>query len=208
MTDHRFWRPFLRSEDGSSLVEFAFVAPIIFLAIAGIIDLMMVLFVTSLMEGGLQSASRLGRTGFQPAGITREDAILQEVNDATVGLLDTNELTITTSVYPCFDAIGQPEPYVDDNPANGSYDPGEAFTDVNGNLLWDSDMAASGLGGPGSIVLYEVFYDWAALTPIMGQFFGPGGKIPLSVSLAVRNEPFGTPAVLLTGPAGPGTTGC
>jgi Flp pilus assembly protein TadG len=201
------WRRFLRSDNGSSAVEFAFAAPIVILIIAGIIDLMMVLFVTSLMEGGLQSASRLGRTGFQPAGITRTDAIRLEIQKATIGLVDMNDITITTSVYPCFDSIGQPEPYVDDN-GSGSYDAGEPFTDVNGNTTWDSDMAASGLGGPGSIVLYEVFYNWAALTPLIGKIFGPDGTIPLSVSVAVRNEPFGTPAAVLSGPAGAGTTGC
>ena len=207
MTARWLWRRFWKGEDGASAMEFAFAAPVVFLAVAGIIDLMMVLFVTSLMEGGLQSASRLGRTGFQPVGITREQAVIQAVADATIGLVDPNELTITTSVYPCFDSIGQPEPYVDAN-TNGSYDAGETFTDVNGNTVWDADMAASGLGGPGSVVLYEVSYDWAALTPLLGKIFGPNGKIPIQVSVAVRNEPFGSPAPLVTGPAGSGTTGC
>lgn len=210
MTARRLWRRFKGfkgAEEGASAMEFAFAAPIVFLAVAGIIDLMMVLFVTSLMEGGLQSASRLGRTGFQPVGITREDAVRQAVADATIGLVDMNDLTITTSVYPCFDSIGQPEPFVDAN-TNGTYDTGETYTDVNGNSAWDSDMAASGLGGPGSIVLYEIAYEWSALTPLVGHIFGPNGKIPMSTSVAVRNEPFGSPAPLVTGPAGSGTTGC
>ena len=208
MTGHRFWRRFLGSEEGNSVTEFAFAAPIIFLVVSGIIDFMMVLFVISLMEGGLQSGSRLGRTGFQPVGISRIDAVRQEIEDATIGLVNVAELTITTRVYPCFDSIDKPEPYVDNNPANGSYDMGEEFTDVNGNTIWDPDMAAAGLGGPGAVVLYEVFYDWAALTPLVGNFFGADGKIPLSVSVAVRNEPYGDPAPVVTGPAGPGTTGC
>lgn len=207
MTARRLWRRYKKCEDGASAMEFAFAAPIVFFAVAGIIDLMMVLFVTSLLEGGLQSASRLGRTGFQPTGITREQAVLDTVADATIGLVDPNDMTITTSVYPCFDSIGQPEPYVDAN-TNGSYDGGETFTDVNGNTVWDADMAATGLGGPGSVVLYEISYEWAALTPLLGKIFGPNGKIPMSVSVAVRNEPFGSPAPLVTGPAGSGTTGC
>lgn len=207
MVARRFWHQLAASQKGSSITEFAFAAPIVLLAVAGIIDLMMVMLVTSLMEGGLQSASRLGRTGFQPVGITREDAVRQEVADATIGLLDMNQITIVTSVYPCFDSIGQPEPYVDEN-SNAQYDTGEQYTDVNGNSQWDPDMAAAGLGGPGSVVLYQVSYDWAALTPLVGQIFGPNGKIPLSVSVAVRNEPFGSPAVPVTGPGGPGTTGC
>lgn len=207
MFARRFWRRLTKSEEGASAMEFAFAAPIVFLGIAGIIDLMMVLLVTSLMEGGLQSASRVGRTGFQPAGVTREDAVRQAVADATIGLVDMDQITINTSVYPCFDSIGQPEPFVDDND-NDTFDAGEQYTDVNGNGEWDSDMAAAGLGGPGSVVLYEVSYNWAALTPLVGRIFGPDGTIPLSVSVAVRNEPFGSPAAPVTGPAGSGTTGC
>ena len=207
MSARRLWRRFLSSDEGSSLTEFAFAAPIVFLAIAGIIDLMMVLLVTSLMEGGLQTASRIGRTGFQPVGVTREDAVRQAVADATIGLVDISQVTINTSVYPCFDSIGQPEPYVDAN-SSGSYDAGEDYTDVNGNTVWDADMKATGLGGPGSVVLYEIFYEWSALTPMVGKIFGPNGKIPLSVSVAVRNEPFGSPAPVAVGPGGPATTGC
>jgi len=211
MIFHRLWRRFWKSEKGSSMVEFALVAPVVILLIAGIIDFMMVLFVTSLMEGGLQNASRLGRTGFQTVAVTvpRIDAIRQEIEDATVGLVDMADLTVTTKVYPCFDSIDQPEPYIDDSPANGAYDAGETFTDVNGNGTRDLDMAiVGGFGAPGSIVLYNVSYNWAALTPLIGKFFGPNGKMPLSVSVAIRNEPFNFSTPLVTGPAGTGTTGC
>ncbi len=207
MRTRRHWRHFLGSGEGTSALEFAFAAPIVLLAVAGIIDLMMVLFVSSLMEGGLQSASRLGRTGFQPSGITRLEAVKQAVADATIGLVDMDQATITTRVYPCFDSIGQPEPYVDAN-TSGAYDPGEDYTDVNGNGQWDPDMAGAGLGGPGSVVMYDIAYEWAALTPLIGKIFGPNGTIPMTVSVAVRNEPFGSPAALVVGPGGPGTTGC
>jgi len=204
----QIWRRFWRHNEGSSLLEFAFAAPIIILVVAAIIDFMMVIFVTSLLEGGLQSASRFGRTGAVPSGMTREAMIQQLIADATIGLVDINLVTIETKVYPCFDAIGQPEPFIDNNPTNGSYDVGEPYTDVNGNGAWDSDMASAGLGNPGEVVRYDLRYDWAALTPLIGEFFGPDGKIPLAVSVAVRNEPFSFSLPLVTGPAGPGTTGC
>jgi Flp pilus assembly protein TadG len=208
MIARRPWRHIISCIRGSSALEFAFVAPIVFLAITGIIDFMMVMFVSALMEGGLLDASRLGRTGFVPATETREQAIRDRIASATIGLIDMSKVTINTTVYPCFDAIGEPEPYDDDHPANGTYDAGEVYTDVNGNGQWDPDMGSTGLGGPGSIVLYEVQYNWAALTPLIGHFFGPNGTIPLSVSVAVRNEPFGNPAAVVSGPAGTGTTGC
>ncbi len=209
MACHRFLRRFWRAKEGSSAIEFALAAPIVILTMAAIIDFMMVLFVSSLMEGGLQNASRLGRTGFQTVAVTvpRIDAIRQEIADATIGMVNMDDLTVATRVYPCFDSIGEPEPYIDAD-ASGSYDIGEVFTDVNGNGTRDLDMAATGFGGPGSVVLYTVAYDWAALTPLIGNFFGPDGKMPIGVSVAVRNEPFDFTAPLVTGPAGTGTTGC
>lgn len=184
---------FLRCRNGSSFIEFGLVAPAIFLGIAGIIDFMMVMFVTSLVEGGLQDASRLGRTGYQPSGLSREAAIRQSIADATIGLVDMTEVQITYTVYPGFDVVGQPEPYDDTAPANGAYDAGEPFNDINGNGVWDADMGVSGLGEPGDVVLYQVSYAWTPLTPLIVPFFGPTGKAPISASVAVRNEPWGSP---------------
>ena len=150
MICHRFWRRIWRSEDASTTTEFAFVAPVVLLVIAGIIDFMLALFVTSLLEGGLQNASRLARTGFQSVVGPRIDAIRNEIEDATIGFVDMDDIVITSKVYPCFDSINQPEPYMDNSPANGSYDVGEVYTDVNGNGTRDLDMATSGFGAGGS----------------------------------------------------------
>lgn len=183
-------RRFLGCRDGSSFVEFALVAPAVLLGIAGVIDFMMVLFVTSLLEGGLQDASRLGRTGYQPTGVSRETAIRNSVADATIGLIDMNEVQITYKVYPGFENVGESEPYDDIAPANGAYDAGEPFNDINGNGVWDADMGVAGLGEPGDVVLYKVSYEWPALTPLVAPFFGPDGKASIGASVAVRNEPW------------------
>lgn len=189
----RTWRRYLTCWKGSSFIEFAFIAPAVLLAITGVMDLMMVLFVQSLMEGGLQDASRLGRTGFQPNNMSREEAIVQRIADATIGLVNMEQVQILTTVYPSFDSIGQPEPFEDAAPVNGTYDPGENYSDVNGNGQWDADMGSAGLGGPGDVVLYQVSYEWSLLTPLVAQVFGSNGKVPISASVAVRNEPWSEP---------------
>lgn len=175
---------------GASAIEFAFTAPIVLLMAAGILDFMLVMFVTSLLEGGVRDASRLGRTGFQPAAVSREDAIRTMIADAGIGLIDANKVIIGYTIYPSFQDIGKPEPYEDDSPANGAYDPGELYTDVNGNGQWDVDMGAAGLGQPGDVVLYQVSYNWNLLTPLVGNLAGNGGAIPITASIAVRNEPW------------------
>jgi hypothetical protein len=51
-------------------------------------------------------------------------------------------------------------------------------------------MGAAGLGGPGDVVLYPVSFDWSLLTPLMAPLAGADGKLRLSASIAVRNEPY------------------
>ncbi len=72
---------------------------------------------------------------------------------------------------------------------NGQIDPGE-YVDINGNNQWDADMGAAGAGGPGAVVVYKVKYDWPLLTGLLTPLLGQNGYVTLSVSTAVRNEPF------------------
>ena len=172
------------------MVEFGLAAPVAILAMVGLIELGTMMFVNSLVEGALREAARFGITGFSPAGVSREDRILQIVAEHTNGLVDMNTATVSQLIYPGFGAVGQPEPFDDAPPANGVYDLGESFQDVNGNGEWDSDMGAAGAGGPGAVVLYTIEIDWPALTPLFSPFMGENGKIRMAASVAVRNEPF------------------
>lgn len=186
----RNFRLFGRSRDGVAGVEFAFAAPVVIFAAVGVIELGTMMFTNTLIEGGLRDAARFGITGYTPAGVSREDRIREIIQENTIGLIDMDTATISQQIYPSFGDVGKPEPYTDDNPANGQYDPGEAFQDINGNAQWDADMGAAGIGGPGDVVLYIVEVDWPALTPLFTPIFKGVGKIRMRASVAVRNEPF------------------
>lgn len=165
-------------------------APVLILTITGIMEVAMVLGVSSLMEGGLRDAARFGITGYVPSGMTREEHIKSIIGDATIGLVDMNSANIQTLVYPSFGDIGQPEPWDDQN-SNGTYDVGEPYNDINSNGQWDPDMGAAGLGGPGEIVLYKITYDLPLMTPLLSSIMGGSdGKVTLRASIAVRNEPY------------------
>lgn len=178
------------NDKGAAALEFAFVAPVLIFVVLGIMELGMILFVTSLLEGSVRMAARFGITGYAPASVSREQQIRDILQENTAGLIDMSKVTFTQYVYENFSDIGKPEPFVDDSPANGSYDPGESYQDVNGNGQWDSDMGVAGVGGPGAVVVYRVTYDWPLLTPYLADVLGTDGKIPLSASIVVRNEPF------------------
>jgi Flp pilus assembly protein TadG len=184
-------RRLVRNHDGATTLEFAFVGGMLTLLIAGILDVALVLFVNAALEGGVRDAGRFGITGFTPATVSRETTIVNIINGHLFGLYTVTSADISEKVYSTFGNIGQPEPYIDSN-GNGHYDLGEPFTDINGNGQWDQDMAASGAGGAGQVVVYQVAVNWAPVTPLLLPFVDSSGKIKLTASLVVRNEPFGS----------------
>ena len=183
----RALRRLRRDERGATIVEFAVIFPVFILAMFGIIETAIVLFVSSSIEAAVLEASRFGITGSLTPGVSREDRVLEIVGDKTYGLVDMDQVDIQTLVYASFDDIGQPEPFEDEN-LNTVYDDPEPFTDVNGNGIWDADMGAAGLGGPSDVVVYRVSYDWGVMTPLIRNVLGESVRHVSSV--AVRNEPF------------------
>ncbi len=179
-------RRFLRNRRGSSLVEFAIMAPLTITMLIGIVELGMVFLVSSSLENAVLASSRFGITGSTADGTTREDVIRDVIEQNTYGLVPLDEVTIDTIVYDNFSDIGEPEPFADTN-ANGVFDTGEPFTDVNGNGQYDTDVGLAGLGGPGDIVLYRIRYQIQSLTQLFDPFFT---VIDHSATVAVRNEPF------------------
>ena len=178
-----------RRNEGSTLLEFAFVAPVLILLLFGGMEVGMIFFADSLLEGGLREASRFGLTGAPPPSGTREDHIVEVVNSNGAGVVQIDETNVTTLVYPNFTSIGEPEPYTDTN-GNGVHDVGEPFTDINCNSQWDPDMGKSGLGHGGEVVLYSINYELPLMTGLLAPLLGQDGKFPLTASVVVRNEPF------------------
>ena len=180
-----WWR--LRTAcSGASALEFGILAAPLTVLLVGFFELAIVAFISAALEGAALQASRFGTTGSDPAGASRAERVRNVIEARTLGILDPQELNIETLVYDEFANIGEPEPYTDAN-GNGQYDDGEAYTDVNGNGQWDNDMGAAGLGGPDAIVVYHVTYVWPPITPLMQPLLG---RIELSTTVPVRNEPF------------------
>lgn len=190
-TKRRFWR-FLRCNSGVTAVEFALISPIFLLLIFGIVEFSLIMFTSAVMESATTNSARTGKTGFVQVGISRQQLIVNSINDRTAGLLDPTKITINTKVYSGFDKVGDAEPYTDTN-GNGMYSSGEPFSDVNSNGVWDADMGSAGLGNANDIVLYEVSYPWLIMTPIISTLLGTTYNI--TVRSVVKNEPYNVPVV-------------
>lgn len=179
-----------RSEDGASALEFAMIAPIVLLFTVGVIEISLMMLTQNIMESATFVASRLGKTGYIEANMSREDTIKKALEDSADGLLDPGRVHIDKLSYDEFGDIGMPEPFVDAN-GNGDRDNGENYTDINGNSKYDKDMGAASAGGAGEIVVYVVTYAWKVTTPIMNAILGDEhGEYKLTARTVVKNEPF------------------
>lgn len=177
------------SEDGATALEFAMVAPALFLLMMGTVEVGLVLTAQNVMESATYSASRLGRTGYTESGQTQEETVMAELESFSSVLLDPERIDITTQSYTSFDSVGDPEPFVDAN-GNGTRDDGENYTDVNGNGQYDVDQGSAGLGAASNVVVYTMTYDWELFTPMVSSFLGEEGVMTLSARAVVKNEPF------------------
>lgn len=156
------------------------------------------------LEAGARSAGRYGITGQTLPGQTRDETIRAIITRYVCPSALASEssdlcfwsasgggepLQIQTQAYTDPRNVGQPEPFSDLPPENGTYDAGETYTDVNGNEQWDADMGITSAGGSGDVVVYEVTMAQAVTTPLLRT--AVGGQIFLHrTRLVVRNEPF------------------
>jgi Flp pilus assembly pilin Flp len=179
----------LNAESGMTAVEFALLAPTMLLLLFGIVEFCLVMMVTNMMENATNLSSRLGKTGFSEAGLSREATIRAAVVERLGDLIEPEHLTIDAKFYNQFDQIDQGEPWNDAN-GNGVPETGE-YTDINGNGSYDSDLGSAGYGGAEDIVVYRVEYPWPIITPIMREFLGnANGDFVVSAHAVVRNEPY------------------
>lgn len=54
----------------------------------------------------------------------------------------------------------------------------------------DTGPGAAGAGSANDVVFYRLNYEWQYLTPIFAVFTGLGNSLPMTATIAVRNEPF------------------
>ncbi|MBP6985526.1 MAG: pilus assembly protein [Alphaproteobacteria bacterium] len=183
------FKSFLRSEKGSNLIEFAFVAPIFLTILIGLFDLGAMLIVQNSLDAGARAASRFGLTGASN-GLPRDDAIRKEVLDTvdtySGGIAKRANVIIAVEAYNDISSLDKPEPFDDVN-TNGAYDVGEFYVDINGSGSWDEDQGTVGsFGAPGQAVKYTISYDWNSFLGL----FGFQKKIHLIGTATIQNENF------------------
>lgn len=173
----RWWR-FWRADSGTTMIEFAILAPIFFALLGATLETSLVFLTGQIVESAVQDAGRAVRTGqAQRRGDTLEkfrDAICSR----TVGLVDCAQLHIEVTTVDNFKTATVTPPIDWSCKRNCSWTRPEAY-----------------LAGQGSsTVLVQVYYKYPLL--LTSGFFGvgqsdlPDGKRLIGSVTVFKNEPF------------------
>jgi len=193
-------RRFAADEAGATIVEFAIVAPVMCLLLAGGFDVAHTLYTRAALEGVVQ---KVGRDATLEAGL---DAANQAVLDGHVrnqvrALANNASISISRSYFRTFTnaADRRFEPFTDTN-GNGTCDgpqgatPGEPYEDTNDNGRWDATGGNAGQGGAEDAVVYTVTMTYPRLFPLY-RFLGDSDTATVKATTVLRNQPYADQAV-------------
>lgn len=185
-------RRLARDRSGASALEFGLLAPAMLLVMLGLIDLARVATARSALEAAtIQAARQVAATDCPADRPRRLAASISAGMRSLTGEKDAAPEVESRSYADRFGDVGAPEPFVDDPAApNRVYDPGESFTDVNGNGQWDADMGVDGsIGGAGEVISYTANLRVRPLIPFLVERLTGRDHYPIRASTVVRNEP-------------------
>ena len=171
---------------GVTLVEFAFVGPVLILMIMGLFDIAHTQYTSSVLHGAMQKA---GRDLTLENALSRQSQIDARVIEQVRSVMP-NGATVTLEKFSHFDFsdVNQPEEFTDqngDNQCNNS----EPYVDTNDNARWDADRGKGGIGGARDVVLYEATVTYPRMFPMFG-LAGLPTNVSIKAATILRNQPF------------------
>jgi Flp pilus assembly protein TadG len=187
-------------ERGSTVVEFAIIAPVMGLVLLGGFDVGHTLYMRAVLQGVLQKAARDSalESGSQQ---TQLDNIDKKIKSQVTALANNGTIEIKRRYYRTFSdvAAARAEEWTDSN-GNGKCDAGEPYTDSNLNSGWDADGGNGGQGGARDSTLYTVTISYPRFFPIY-RMVGGSNTTRVTAATVLRNQPYadqgayGTPQV-------------
>lgn len=140
----RMRKPARRKERGASVVEFAIVAPAVFLLLIGIVEICVLFWVNLTMQYAVREGARYAVTGRadldpHPTNDKRHRAVIQAIRENSMGLFDRVDPKINNVSY--------------DNPAG---------------------YKAGMFGKSGGVFVLRIDCAWPLMTPVLQPFFNDG----------------------------------
>ncbi|WP_240047401.1 TadE/TadG family type IV pilus assembly protein [Sphingomonas panacisoli] len=186
----RALRSLSRNSRGVTAIEFGIVAPVMMLLLMGLSDLAYQIYAQSILNGALQKA---GRDATIQGAANNTTDIDNKVKTMVKKIAANATFVVTRKNYDSFSVI-KPEPFIDNN-SNGVRNPGECYTDINGNGQWDQDPGDDGQGGANDVTLYTMTVTYPRLFPVAGLFGWPSTQT-ISASTLLKNQPYASQTVV------------
>ncbi len=166
-----------RGRRGVVAVEFALILPVFLYLLIGILEVSLLLFTTTVVDGAVQDAARRIRTGqAQLSGDTFAD--FQNALCSSIVTYDCDDMALDVKTFSSFSTVT--------SPSLGLNEDGDVV-DENG----DAYNVEFTPGGAGDINVVRVIYSWTFFTPLIGELLGDSENVKLLTSTAVfRNEPY------------------
>jgi Flp pilus assembly pilin Flp len=184
VTRAQFLNSLRRDSKGATIVEFAMILPVLCTMLLGFLDLAYRSYVTSIIQGALHEAARMGTVGGIPTS-TIQNHIATRLRDFS----RSSTVTTTTRSYMDFNGVRTPETITQDTVPLGTYNQGDCFEDANGNGQWDADRGRSGMGGAEDVVYLEVTMTYPHIVPL-GSLLGWSNNVTITQNTVLRNQPF------------------
>lgn len=188
-----FFRRFAEDRRGATLVEFAFVGPVLILMIMGLFDIAHTQYTDAVLHGAVQKAGRdltlenaSGRTPDLEARVRAQvETVMPPGATITFEKLSHND----------FADIGEPEEILGDDdpgePGHGQCEgsKGERYLESNDIAGWQANRGATGIGGARDAVLFTTIVSYPRMFPMYG-LIGMSPEVRLEASTVLRNQPF------------------
>ncbi len=178
-----------RDRRGVTVVEFGLIAPTFLMLLLGVFDMGYTVYARAILDGAVQKAGRDSALETGASSIATLDA---KIKTNLAGLGEGATFSYDRRNYRDFAKVGLPEE-LDDKNNNGNREPGECFTDENGNGSWDSDLGKDGVGGARDVVLYTVRMSYQRKFPLYA-LIGVDSTATISAATVLRNQPYGDQA--------------
>lgn len=164
------------ARSGSAAIEFAVVAPVLFLFLFGIIETGVLFFASASLQNATDDTARLIRTG-QLSGALTASTLKTQICSEVAGLISsancTANLQVDLRAYSNFTGASYP-----------------SVTQADGTV--DTTKLAVQSVSSCQVVLIRSFYPWSIMTPLMAPLLQniPGGQYLLASAAAFRSEPY------------------
>lgn len=182
-----FIRQLQHDSSGMTLVEFAFVGPVLILMIMGLFDIAHSQYTLSIVQGAIQKA---GRDTSLQSGAASQATITNRVRTMVESVAPSNAtVTVTPQNFFDFADVNKAETLTNDANNNGFCNAGDSYIDANNNGQWDRSGGGAGVGGARDVVLYTATVSYPRLFPMAG-LAGLSNNVTITASTVLRNQPF------------------